>query len=87
MIYAISNRKGKIKIGYSKHPEKRLRQLQTGCHEELKIIGVWDAPPIKEKLIHRLLGRLKNRHNGEWFKIGEIDCIDIVNRILRKCAE
>lgn len=64
-----------VKIGFSKHPEKRLKQLQTSCSqplvlfhkEELKA----DAIRQYERVIHRELGYLKMK--GEWFNLNPKD--------------
>ena len=58
---------GDIKVGRSSDPERRLRQLQTGCPHPLKIIlTVPDAGHL-EKSIHRLMDYRQIRRNGEWF--------------------
>jgi hypothetical protein len=60
---------GSYKIGESKYPEKRLKQLQTGNHCWLKIIKIYkniECAKAVEKLLHK---RLDFCHlEGEWFK-------------------
>lgn len=68
MIYAISDGE-KIKIGYSKHPEKRLKQLQTAHPAPLKLIQTWQGDKILEKAIHHRLFSFRSRLNGEWFNL------------------
>ncbi len=65
-LYIIqSDLTGMIKIGRSKYPKKRLKQLQTGNPNKLKIIATFDNEGWKEKILHE---RLKNfRLEGEWF--------------------
>ena len=59
-----------IKIGRSKDPQKRLKQLQTGNPNRLKLIASFDGLGWQEKLIHE---RLKSyRLKGEWFSY---DCV------------
>ena len=53
-----------VKIGKSKNPEKRLKQLQTGHTRELKLIGVLEGD--YEKRFHRQWAHYLIR--GEWFK-------------------
>ena len=55
------------KIGISKHPNKRLSQLQTGNSAELKLIDVYPT-----ELANQIEGTLHRRYshihkNGEWF--------------------
>lgn len=65
-----SNVTGMIKIGRSKNPDKRLKQLQTGNPNKLKLIASFKGEGWREKLIHEDLRcfRLK----GEWF---HYDCV------------
>lgn len=73
MIYAITNEKHHIKIGYTKRdPIARLRQLQTGSSDRLKL--VWLCPSgtmVEEKALHRHFADL--RLSGEWFLPEVID--------------
>ena len=68
-VYAIGNIKhGFVKIGYSNNPEKRIKQIQTGCPFPVTIIRTWQGMGRKEeKLMHRAYSKYKTV--GEWFKI------------------
>lgn len=67
---------GMIKIGRSKNPEKRLKQLQTGNPNRLKLIATFKGEGWKEKLIH---DDLKNwRKKGEWFSYDCVGSIPVV---------
>ena len=61
---------GMIKIGRSKNPQKRLKQLQTGNPNKLKLIVAFKGEGWKEKNIHERLDRY--RLEGEWFSY---DCV------------
>ena len=61
---------GMIKIGRSKDPIKRLKQLQTGNPNMLKLIAYFKDQGWKEKFIHENLSRY--RLKGEWFSY---DCV------------
>jgi hypothetical protein len=66
MIYVIQRGdNGPIKIGLSENPERRLKQLQTGNGEPLRLIAVIEGNRRLEQEIHSTL------HNhqgiGEWF--------------------
>jgi len=43
---------GMIKVGRSKNPDKRLKQLQTGNPNKLRLIAFFKGEGWKEKLIH-----------------------------------
>lgn len=66
MIYFISNGTY-TKIGKADEPEKRLKELQTGCPEKLEIKLVIDGGEDKERMLHKALN--KYRYRGEWFQI------------------
>lgn len=57
---------GAIKIGYSKNPEERLKQLQTGYPDILKILCLIPATNKTEGFYHKKYEDLKL--NGEWYK-------------------
>jgi predicted GIY-YIG superfamily endonuclease len=58
---------GYYKIGVSKHPKKRVKQLQTGNSSELKLIESYQT-----EYAHKIESALQNRYSylkkeGEWF--------------------
>ena len=55
------------KIGISKHPNKRLSQLQTGNSADLKLIDVYPTELANqiEGTLHRKYSHIHK--NGEWF--------------------
>lgn len=80
-LYVIqSDNTGMIKIGRSINPEKRLKQLQTGNPNRLKLIASFKGLGWREKLLHE---RLKNwSAEGEWFSY---ECVgDIPNDLYEK---
>jgi len=73
-IYIISDGIN-IKIGFSKCPPKRLKQLETGNSNQLQLLY---SKPTKnarkiEKHLHKILWEFKSKYKGEWFTIPEID--------------
>lgn len=67
-IYIIESN-GIYKIGESKNPEKRVKQLQTGNHLYLRLIKIYDNleyAKIIERILHTKLDNY--RLEGEWFK-------------------
>ena len=70
-LYIIqSSYTGMIKIGRSKDPEKRLKQLQTGNPNKLKLIASFENQGWQEKSLHEILE--SHRLEGEWFSY---DCV------------
>lgn len=70
-IYLIQSLEdGYYKIGVSKHPKKRVKQLQTGNSSELKLVEVYQSEHAHkvEKSLQRRYSYLKKE--GEWFDLG-----------------
>ncbi len=77
VIQAVSG--GPIKIGRTaSDPKKRLRELQTGSPEPLRIVHVFDGDHERE--LHDRLSAY--RLHGEWFRPDALPLID-----LRTCPE
>ena len=68
-VYIISSTNGRIKIGFSKNPQKRLRSLQTGndCKLTLEYTQEVSANKVRliEQKVHDSVRYL--RKSGEWF--------------------
>ncbi len=71
MVYLIySQNNHQLKIGYSKNPEKRLKQLSTSTSDTLYILKLLNGDKYCEKSLH-----YKFRHyciNREWFSYQQI---------------
>ena len=70
-VYLIQSlEEGYYKIGVSKNPNKRLKQLQTGNSSQLKLIESYPSEYAHkiEKTIHNFLSYAKKE--GEWFDMG-----------------
>lgn len=80
---------GPVKVGFSGDPERRLRQLQTGHPERLRIYHRQTFDPVRaplmEKLIHRLMA--PSRCQGEWFRYSVEDAIAEVEFSLIRYGE
>ena len=78
-IYLIAS-VGKIKIGYSKNPWKRYRQLCTGAASPMALIATvycYDAPAA-EKFLHNHFK--EHRAKGEWFNIRASEALVVIGR-------
>ena len=82
-VYIISDEQGYIKVGISKNPRKRLKQLQTGNMNILKLIFTEEFECNRnhllkiEKLIHREISHISKHMKGEWFFIEKNQITDI----------
>lgn len=67
-----------IKIGNSKDPQKRCKQLQTSNPNNLSIVGFYpsDTPQLAEKLIHKRLSEYQVL--GEWFDLEPKRAISLI---------
>lgn len=70
-IWEVDPKNRHFKIGYSKRPDKRVKQLQTGHPKKLGLFGALEFDTEKEaraqeKMLHVSYGH--HRTKGEWFK-------------------
>ena len=75
-VYLIQSQEdGYYKIGVSKHPKKRVKQLQTGNSSELKLIESYQSEYAnkKERTLHNQLTHCKKE--GEWFDMSLPDAL------------
>lgn len=58
------------KIGVSKHPQKRIKELQTGNSSELRLVEMYQSEfaNLIEKTLQRRYSHLHKE--GEWFDMG-----------------
>jgi len=80
-IYIIGCDRPPYKVGISKYPEKRLKQLQTGHPRKLYIHSLTETDSLKtreiESIIHKTL-KFQNT-NGEWFDVDLDDLMAEIN--------
>jgi hypothetical protein len=72
---------GRVKIGYSKNPDRRLRELQTGSSRTLVIYSrIEGVTKEAEREIHNLCR--EHRRAGEWFDMSlfQVDSIVLTYR-------
>ena len=79
-IYLIQSlEEGNYKIGVSKHPEIRIRQLQTANSSKLKL-----KHKFKSEFAHKIERALQRRYShhkkeGEWFSISLSEEYSFIN--------
>lgn len=55
-----------VKIGFSRNPSRRFRQLQTGSADSLTLFEKMPGDRALEKAFHKIFA--DKRLTGEWFK-------------------
>lgn len=79
-VYLIRSKEtNRYKIGKSKNPEKRLKQLQTGSSEQLELIEKFQSkyPFLIESTMHNRYSYVKMI--GEWFDLPYLNKSDFIN--------
>ncbi len=56
-----------VKIGVAHRPKDRLKELQTGSPDAIRVIGELPGGMPVERALHRCLGWYRER--GEWFRM------------------
>ena len=78
MLYIIESNTNLYKIGISKNPVKRLKQLQTGNGTKLRLVQMFLVPNerLLERKIHSMLWQCKSMNQkSEWFLLSS-DALD-----------
>jgi hypothetical protein len=70
-IYVIGGESPPYKVGISKHPDRRLKALQTGHPYKLTLHHTQPTDAAKTKLLETVIHRNLRSHRtqGEWFDI------------------
>ena len=75
----------KVKLGYSFNPKKRMKEVQTGSPDQLKLLWTYyvgddeKTAHQKERKLHRVCKKYHVR--GEWY---DIKCMELVERFTVK---
>ena len=86
-MYIISNELGFIKVGVSKDPANRVKQLQTGNEHILTLLFTEEFNCTRrhllhiEKEVHKKLKTIHQKASGEWFYIDKDNLESIKNLI------
>jgi hypothetical protein len=65
-IYFIGSESGPVKIGYSRNPWARVKDISTSNHDTVELLAVVRTNEVSERRIHELLADY--RSTGEWFR-------------------
>ncbi len=65
-VYAIGDETGRVKIGWSSDPLRRLTKIRSDCSFPVSLLGVVSATRAQEGEVHALLKPW--RINREWFR-------------------
>lgn len=66
-VYAIGDDGGRVKIGWSTNPLRRLTKLRSDCSRKVKLLGVIPATRQQEAQAHELFAAW--RENREWYRL------------------
>jgi len=82
-VYLIRGNNGKYKIGIAKNPKERIRQLQTGNSDQLKIIETYESDNAStiEFALHSQYSHV--RKTGEWFDLSISDEVNFLKNCKR----
>lgn len=83
-IYLIQNKETlKYKIGVSKNPKKRLKQLQTGSGEDLIIKEIYKSDIARkiESTFHNRYSHVRKR--GEWFDLSISEEVEFIEKCMK----
>lgn len=58
-----------VKVGVSKDPKKRLKDLQTGCPVKLVLVGEIFGGYSRERELHEIFLGTRTSANNEWFDL------------------
>jgi hypothetical protein len=77
MVYFISDGTY-TKIGKSKNPLTRIKDLQTSNANKLSFVYLFDVHDKYEKTLHKLFKDYKTNSNNEWFDLRTVDVSKII---------
>ena len=87
-VYFVQGRCGSpVKVGFTQGDtpdalNSRLRQLQTGHPEELKVLHtIYPARQMNERAVHALLDSYRTREAGEWFDAASATAVISILRL------
>lgn len=80
-LYILQNGEtDQYKIGITNKLNRRLKELQTGCPYELKVVKIWthyqrEVIEKYERVLHNYYTQCgcRIRENGEWFTLSKAD--------------
>lgn len=87
MLYIIEADNNLYKIGISANPLRRLKQLQTGNGQKLKILKTYavENEKITEKRLHAMLWQNQSiSGRTEWFNLSH-ECLEWLLQFLETC--
>lgn len=76
-IYVIGSDSPPYKVGISKDPQRRLKDLQTGFPQKLKIHMMKETESTKTRLLETVIHHHLKHHktHGEWFDMSLKDIL------------
>ncbi len=83
-VYVMQTSDNTVKVGRSKNPEKRLKNLQTGNPNEIKLIDT-----IKSEFSSEIERQFRHKHDdkrikGEHYNLSQKEAMDSLSKIKSK---
>lgn len=88
-VYFIQAESGPVKIGVSRHPERRLEYLNTNHWEKLILVNaIYSLKPYAlERAMHDAFGNYRIRDDREWFSPEILSEDEIIEQIIERVQE
>jgi hypothetical protein len=86
VIYVIGADAGAVKVGLATDVDDRLKTLQTGCPDKLRVYGVARVAAIYARAVERQCHKAlaKYHRHGEWFDVPATEAVDLVREIAER---
>ncbi len=79
-VYLLTNNNHHFKIGISKNPETRVKQLQTGNSEKIELVFKYFSKNHSSRIESALHNRYSNyRLESEWFSLPTKETLTFMN--------
>lgn len=83
VLYIMQNgNTNEYKIGITGDINRRYKEIQVGCPNELRIVKLWTHYQRKvitkyERVLHNYFKICKIRENGEWYRLSNADIAEL----------
>ena len=78
MVYLATDASGMYKIGTSRDPARRIREMRTG-NPTVELIAYGTGTSTEEKFLHEMYA--KQNIEGEWFSLSDEDMLQLASDI------
>lgn len=88
-VYLVADPAGRVKVGISNDPRRRLQGLQTGNHAKLRLVAFIWVYEIMGRQVERRIHQHFRKHRvaGEWFEVPAEMVMPVMEREARRAAK